>query len=150
MSDIKTIIVQDPSGISYGDWAWASNDLESGDDLETAVLICLFTDCVADPDFVLTDRSTDRRGWWADPTLGSTLWQYARAKTSASLLSNIQTSATNSLQRLVTLGVVTVASVTAVLVNGSKVRLTINLTMPGGSSQQYAWMWSDHIAGQST
>jgi phage gp46-like protein len=37
-----------------------------GDDLETAVLISLFTDRRADPDDVIPDGTGDPRGWWGD------------------------------------------------------------------------------------
>jgi phage gp46-like protein len=72
-----------------GDFAMSGSDLATGFELETAVLISLFTDAEADPgDITLGD--TDPRGWWADiysaledpalPTIsndriGSKLWQ---------------------------------------------------------------------------
>ena len=69
---------------AQGDWTLATGDLQTGQDLETACLVSLFTDKLATPDFVPTDGSSDRRGWWADPyndaPLGSSLWQLERAK----------------------------------------------------------------------
>ena len=50
-----------------GDWTLADGDLQTGQDLETACLVSLFTDKLATPDFTPTDGSSDHRGWWADP-----------------------------------------------------------------------------------
>ena len=64
--------------------------LVSGRDIETAVLISIFTDAEADPDDVIPDGTQDPRGWWADPTMGSKLWLLQRAKhTPATLLTAI-------------------------------------------------------------
>ena len=85
MGDIR--IVFDPA-TGTGDFAMAGGGLETGMELETAVLISLFTDGLADPGDAVFE--TDPRGWWADtyaaqegPTLplngpdriGSKLWQ---------------------------------------------------------------------------
>lgn len=65
------------------DWSIAGAVPADGD-LATAVLISLFTDRTAPPDFVLTDGTTDRRGWWADAytgdPIGSHLWTLERSK----------------------------------------------------------------------
>jgi phage gp46-like protein len=70
--------------------------LETDRDLETTVIISLFTDASAKPDDVIPDGSDDRRGWWGDhgavgaqPTppegpLGSRLWLLAREKSTES------------------------------------------------------------------
>jgi len=86
MGDIR-IVFDESSGT--GDFAMGSDgDLETGRELETALLISLFTDAQADPGDIVLDN--DPRGWWADtyaayedPTLtpipndriGSKLWQ---------------------------------------------------------------------------
>jgi phage gp46-like protein len=66
------------------DLVFAAPDLVTGGDLETAVLISLFTDRTADPADVIPDGSTDPRGWWgdefADRPIGSKLWLLERAK----------------------------------------------------------------------
>jgi phage gp46-like protein len=73
MSDISTIWIP-ADGI--GTWSLNGVDLASGNDLVTAVLISLFTERQAEAD----DGEADRRGWWADPQLGSRLWLLRRAK----------------------------------------------------------------------
>lgn len=72
-----------------GDWAMCGGDLETDAGLRTAVAISLLTDRLAEPDDVLPDLSTNRRGWWGDMPLeggepeyriGSRLWLLTRAK----------------------------------------------------------------------
>ena len=67
-----------------GDWATAAQEPAPGGDLAAAVLVSLFTDRRASDDFVPTDGTTNRRGWWADAytgrPIGSRLWQLERAK----------------------------------------------------------------------
>lgn len=67
-----------------GDWLLAGADLAKATDLETAVIISLFTDGRADPDDVIPDGTGNPRGWWGDTgrtrRLGSKLWLLDRAK----------------------------------------------------------------------
>jgi phage gp46-like protein len=67
-----------------GDWQIAGGRTSTGHLLTTAVLIMLFTDRVAQPDYVPNDGSGDRRGWWHDSfdgtQIGSRLWQLRRRK----------------------------------------------------------------------
>jgi phage gp46-like protein len=69
-----------------GDFAIAGGDLAMDETLDTAVLVSLFTDRVADPGDTLPPGSTDPRGWWGDTAflqqqgdnppdlIGSKLW----------------------------------------------------------------------------
>jgi phage gp46-like protein len=89
VSDILT--TWDPRALT-GDWVLAGSDLASGRDLETAVVLSLFTDRLALADDPLPDPGdSDRRGWWADwnaadpvlgdiGPLGSRLWLLSREK----------------------------------------------------------------------
>jgi phage gp46-like protein len=93
MSDILT--TWDPWALT-GDWMLAGTDLAAGRDLETAVILSLFTDRLALADDPLPDPSdSDRRGWWADWSadlgnralgtsnigpIGSRLWLLSREK----------------------------------------------------------------------
>jgi phage gp46-like protein len=69
---------------SRGDWQVFGGRLSTGHLLTTAVLISLFTDRVAQPDYAPPDGSGDRRGWWHDTfagiAIGSRLWQLHRRK----------------------------------------------------------------------
>jgi phage gp46-like protein len=64
-------------------------ELDTTQELATAVTVALLTDALAGPDDVLPDQGTDRRGWWGDLDanelwdgwpIGSKLWLFARAK----------------------------------------------------------------------
>src|SRR5215467_14145727 len=94
---------------SIGDWGLADGDLETGQDLETACLVSLFSDALATPDFRPTDGTTDRRGWWADYYLGrptgSNFWQLDRAHKTRATLGLAQRYAQNCLQWLIDDGV---------------------------------------------
>jgi phage gp46-like protein len=74
-----------------GDWQIAGSSgpgrrgrMATGHLLTSVVLIMLFTDRVAQPDYVPNDGSGDRRGWWHDSfdgtPIGSRLWQLRRRK----------------------------------------------------------------------
>jgi phage gp46-like protein len=63
-----------------GDWVFEPPDLVNDEGLETAVVLSLFTDALADVDDALPGSSEDdRRGWWAQPW-GSKLWLLSREK----------------------------------------------------------------------
>jgi len=73
--DIKIVTTQ--SGF---DIALDGPELTVDNGLRTAVIISLFTDRRAADDDVIPDGSNDRRGWWANPLLGSRLWLLSREK----------------------------------------------------------------------
>lgn len=89
MADILT--TWDPL-LLQGDWVLEPPDLAGGADLESAVILSLFTDRLALPDDPLPDPSDgDRRGWWADwnadevfdqpvGLIGSRIWLLEREK----------------------------------------------------------------------
>jgi phage gp46-like protein len=135
---------------AQGDWALAVGDLQTGQDLETACLVSLFTDKLATPDFTPTDGTSDRRGWWADPyndqPLGSNLWQLERAKKTRDTLGLARRYAAEALQWLVDDGVAkSVAVNTAWLGAGVSTLLgiAIAITRPDGSATRfvYGWAW---------
>jgi phage gp46-like protein len=133
-----------------GDWALALGDLQTGQDLETACLVSLFTDRLATPDFSPTDGTTDRRGWWADPyneePLGSTLWQLDRAKKTRDTLGTARRYALTALQWLIDDGVAaSIACNTSWLGGAGSTLLGIALaiTRPNGAQTRFmfAWAW---------
>ena len=87
MADIR--VTWDPIAMS-GDWALgADGDLDGTRELVSAVAVSLFTDRLAEPEDVLWDGTTDRRGWWGDmdaadlyggTPIGSRLWLLHREK----------------------------------------------------------------------
>lgn len=107
MSD--TTIFWDPA-LGRGDWQLAGADLQSGEDLVTAVLLSLFTDRVANADDVIPDASGDPRGWWGDAgaryPIGSRLWLLAREKQTPETQARAQDYIAEALQWLIDDGVV--------------------------------------------
>lgn len=74
------------------DLVFADGGLETADDLETAVMLALFSDARAKPDDTVPGDPADRRGWWGDALppvvlgrelvgdrFGSRLWLLERA-----------------------------------------------------------------------
>jgi phage gp46-like protein len=107
MSDI-TIIWSADRG--RGDWQLLGQQLQTGSDLENAILISLFTDRQANPDDTIPDGSTDRRGWWGDlgaaVPVGSRLWLLDRAKQTAKTLQDAYDYLAEALQWLIDDGIV--------------------------------------------
>lgn len=149
------ILVQWDNVNTQGDWTLATGDVQTGQDLETACLVSLFTDRLATPDFVPTDGTSDRRGWWADPyndqPLGSNLWQLERAKKTRDTLGLARRYANDALQWLVADGVaksVTVDTQWLGQQTGSTMLgIRIVIIKPDGSSTRftYGWAW-DNLA----
>ncbi|MGN7832669.1 phage GP46 family protein [Pseudoxanthomonas sp. 22568] len=107
--DIRTVFVGEEQSC---DWLLAGGDLESDDGLETAVVLSLFTDRLADRDDVVPDGSANRRGWWGDDYadqegdhVGSKLWLLSREKQLPSVLERLRRYAEQSLRWLVEDGI---------------------------------------------
>lgn len=109
--DIKTTW---DSGALTGLWGVSAGALAADSDLETAVVLSLFTDRLAAADDHLPDGSTDRRGWWGDtgggdvhglPNVGSRLWLLSREKVSDETLNRARGYAEEALAWLVEDGV---------------------------------------------
>ncbi|MGL4859675.1 MAG: phage GP46 family protein [Enterobacteriaceae bacterium] len=142
MSDIKTLWQID---IAAGNWSVTHGDLQSDDDLPTAVLISLFTDRLARTDDRLDDDN--RRGWWGDheqdQRIGSRLWLLAREKLTTSVATRAETYAKEALQWLIDDRVVASIEPSAEIVYPNRLHLTIILTRPGGQpeSMKFNWVW---------
>jgi phage gp46-like protein len=147
MSDIRIVW----SG-SFGDWSYENGQLEQGDDLESAILVSLFTDRLATPDFRLTDGTTDRRGWWGDSfgdpgdgLIGSDLWQLERAKVTTKLVPQAKQMVADALDWLITDGVVASWIIDAAIQNGSRLAISIIGVKPDGSKTapfRFSWAWA--------
>lgn len=134
------------------EWLLANNDLGSGFDIETMVLLSYFTDARATPDFVPPGGSDDDpRGWWGDyfasvGPLGSNLWQLDRSKigSPAALLAQVQGFCQSALQWLVDFGIAASVSVSCSMIAPDTVGITTVVTQPGGqpATYQYQWAWT--------
>ncbi len=142
MTDIKTM--WDPVNV-IGDWSPVAGGLETGDDLETAILLSLFTDRLARSDDDID--SADRRGWWgdtgADYPIGSRLWLLKRQKLTAQVATKAEDYAKEALQWLLNDKVVTSISASAQIVYPSRLYLTIVYQQPNQDpvSAKYGWVW---------
>ena len=141
MSDIKTAALPD-AGATLGtfDWLVDGASLASDDDVQTAVILSLFTDRRAKDDDELPDARSDRRGWWGDAyadvdgdQIGSRLWLLARQKRVASTLQRAQQYASEALQWLIDDGVASTVGVQARGLPGDVLDLQIVIERPSGT-----------------
>ena len=153
MGDIRIIFDQ---ATGTGDFAMAGADLEQGHELETAVLISLFTDAQADPGDIVPD-TIDPRGWWADtysaledPTLpviaddriGSKIWQiFVRIK-NQDTLNWLRDQIEKSLAWMLTDGVAASVSATTYSLGLGAVGATVKISEPNGTVTQFSYVWN--------
>jgi|SRR5471030_222887 len=142
MTDITTLWNAEQS---IGDWVEASGDLQQGDDLETAILISLFTDRRARDDDPFDGN--DRRGWWGDSgeenPIGSRLWLLKRQKLTIATANKAEDYAKEALQWLISDGVVASIMPITQIVYPKRLNLVITYQKPGMSavSKHYFWVW---------
>lgn len=128
------------------DWREGRGDLVSGDDLQTAIIISLFTDRVArDDDDIDGD---DRRGWWGDADeendIGSRLWLLRRQKLTQAVAQKAEDYSREALQWLVTDGVVSSFSVATQIVYPRRLNMVIRYQRPGNGNDtdmRFFWVW---------
>ena len=131
---------------ALGDWVLAEGDLETGQDLETACLVSLFSDALAAPDFVPTDGTTDRRGWWADyyedRPLGSSLWQLDRAHQTRNTLGLARRYALDALQWLIDDGVAARVLCDTSWLGRNLIGIAIAIVKPDGTVSRFMFGWA--------
>lgn len=149
-----------------GDWLQSGPLLVSGHDLETSVLISLFTDRRADPDDAIADGSGDPRGWWGDlyePTpIGSKLWLLDRAKKTEATRQRAQDYIEDALAWLVDDGIAAAVRVTVqwqAQLQGSGadpsrgfLAAAIEVDEPSGRGVvfNYQWAWGTVASGSGS
>lgn len=145
MADITTI--WDVAN-GRGDWAMAGPSLQAGSDLETAVLISLFTDRLADASDVIPDGSGDPRGWWGDldapSPIGSRLWLLDRSCARADVPVKAQQYITEALAWLLEDGVATAVEVACQFTAPTMLGCAIVILRTTGErvALNYAWAWN--------
>lgn len=132
-----------------GDWSLAGSQLQSGNDLQTAVLISLFTDRVAKPDDVIPDGSSDPRGWWGDGAdaqypIGSRLWLISRAKQTPEVLGLARDIITEALQWLLDDGVAARVDVAAEFTRPGMLGIGVQIYKQDGSREalNFSYVWN--------
>lgn len=123
-------------------------NLETGDNLQTAVLISLFTWRVAEPGDVLPSRGDDRKGWWGDilaevdgDKIGSRLWLLARAKTTARNLRLARQYAEEALVWMIEDGVASSVEVTSERVTDEMLGFRVKIARPDAASTRWEDYW---------
>ena len=132
------------------DISMSGADLATGHDLETAVLISLFTDQAADPGDVLpTDISNDPQGWWADiytgDPIGSKLWQLKGRVRNQDTLNFARDAATKALQWMIDDAVASAIKVAPKFYGSGGLELDIAITQPSGAVSEFSYAWSQEI-----
>jgi phage gp46-like protein len=116
----------------------------TGTALETAVLLAVFTDRVASPDYKPMDG--DPRGHWSDAytgqSVGSNLWELDHSKMSSEAIALAQNSTQIALQPLIDSGAASAVDVIAQR-QGQLCAMKITVTAPTGQAEtfRYSWAW---------
>ena len=139
MADIRTFWLD-----GIGQWQVVGPGLAEDNGLETAVILSLFTDRQADPDDVLPDNSTDRRGWWADAypsvdgdLIGSRLWLLSREKQLPEVLSRAKEYAEEALSWMIEDGVADSVVAIAEKAGAELLGLTVQINRPTGTPARF-------------
>lgn len=145
MSDTTT--VWNPA-TGHGDWAMLGQALQTGGDLQTAVLISLFTDRTAGTDDEIPDGSGNARGWCGDAgqavPIGSRIWLLERAKQIPETLRRAQDYAAEALQWLIDDGVVASIDITAEWTRLGVLGMQVIAHKPNGVQEpmDFSWTWN--------
>lgn len=123
--------------------------LISGHDLETSVLISLFTDRQAGPDDVIPDGTSNPRGWWGDLgqdyPIGSHIWLRLRSKQIDQTLALVRGDIAQALQWMIDDGVVARLDITTEWQGAGFLAASVTLHRADGTTQalRYSWAWKD-------
>ena len=145
MTDIALNIVQ--QGDLVADFDILNADLATDDGLQTALLISLFSDRLANADDVLPAGS-DRRGWWGDAyadvpgdLIGSRLWLLDRAKQVPATLVAAEAYAQEALAWMIEDVVAASVTCTASFPQLGYLGLGVVVTKPGGGLSRFSYVW---------
>lgn len=133
--------------MARGDWSHDNASLASGDDLETAILISLFSDREASSDDVILDGTGDPRGWVGDVDqdykIGSRLWLLERAKQTQETLRLASDYIAEALQWLIDDGVVARFDITVEWTRASVLGANLVAYKQSGAAKalNFSWVW---------
>ena len=141
--------------LGEADFAIYGGDLATDAGLQTAVIVSLFTDRLADPGDEIPDGTADRRGWWGDmpvdataqdtpaagvQLIGSRLWLLTRALQTQDTLNRAKAYAEESLAWMVADGVAGRVTATASFPRLGWLQLDIDIVQ-AGSSVRFSLPW---------
>lgn len=147
MGDTGDIRIKWDPATGTGDFAMAGAGLELGHDLESAVLISLFTDQLADPSDLMPDaQRADPRGWWADTyeapdQIGSKLWQVFFRQTTPDTLNWVRDQVAKALQWMIDDGVASAIDVQAQFQGKGGIAFQARITEPTGRINAFSYAW---------
>jgi phage gp46-like protein len=132
------------------DLVFADATLATADDLETGVMVALFTDARARDDDPVPGDPADRRGWWGDALpisimgrelpadrFGSRLWLLERAKQIPETLVLARQYQREALQVFVDVGIAAATAAEASFPRAGWLLLEPALVMPDGARRQF-------------
>lgn len=131
-----------------GDWQMSGPLLTAGDEIQTAMLISLFTDRMAEDGDVIPDGTGDPRGWWGDDgstvKIGSRLWLLQREKQTQETLQRAYDYINEALQWLLDDGVVAKFDVLVEWTRTGQLGAQVVAYKQDGSTvaSAYTWAWS--------
>ena len=161
MSDIRTVWNGDLGG---ADWSVAAGALDSGRDLETAVILSLFTWSRAADDDILPDgragraAAAARKGWWGNldgealhgtREIGSRLWLLSRETRSERTRTRAVDYARAALRWLTAENIAAAVEVDAAWQGDDRLALSIRITDLSGAvifDRRFAWAWGELAA----
>lgn len=144
MSDTTTVWMP---AIGRSDWVLIGAQIQSGNDLQTVLLISLFTDREADPDDIIPDGSTNPRGWVGDVgqpyKIGSKLWLLSRAKQTKDTLARANSYIADALKWMLDDGVVARFDITTEWTRASQLGAKVVAYRNDGTSMalNFASVW---------
>jgi phage gp46-like protein len=158
--DIGLFLSADGSG---ADLAIANGDIALDSTLQTAVILSLMCDRLADADDAIPDGSSYRRGWCGDPYLpplpdgspdylGSKLYLFLRCTATQQNANLIAGAAYDSLEWMILDGIASSIVVTTSWIdsNGLAMNVVITRAVPGSTAPTaYAFLW-DRTLGTLT
>ncbi len=148
MSDITTIW---NNANSRGDWTLIGPDLQNGFDLQTALLISLFSDRLAHDSDAIPDGTTNRRGWWGDEgetyPIGSRLWLIDRSKLDQDVANAARGYIIEALQWFIDDGVVAAFDIATEIIFPNQLIATIQAYRSRAAqiAKNYDWAWTGPI-----
>lgn len=144
MSDTAIAWMRD---LASGDWSMAGADLASGSDLETAILISLFSDREANVDDLIPDGTNDPRGWIGDVDqpykIGSRIWLLVRSKQTQETLRLANDYVAEALQWLIDDGAVARFDISTEWTRRGVLGVGVVAYQQGGATQalNFSWVW---------
>lgn len=153
MTDIRILWNQEKQ---ICDWPIVNNDFETDSDIESSILVSLFTWRVAESSWVGFNGDNNRYGWWGDAfrtwPIGSRLWQLQRLKKADIDLKRATDLCYEALKWMTDNNIVTnlVVNCTWDKINTSRMNIVITCNKPNISALKaynFSWAWNQISSG---